>query len=83
MLTQLTQRLGVQLDTQSSQQQTPAVIHQRSLSPVKNRKRMRNLSPMSQGFKKTLHVNYKSYETLPFYLISQLFAFFVFLNRMK
>ena len=52
MLTQLTQRLGVQPDTQSSQQQTPAVIHQRSLSPVKNRKRMRNLSPMSQGFKK-------------------------------
>jgi len=84
MLTQLTQRLGVQPDTQSFQQQTPAIIHQRSLFPVKNRKRMRNLSPMSQGFKKTLHVNYKSYETLPFYLISQLFAFFVFfLNRMK
>jgi len=78
MLTQLTQRLGVQPDTQSSQQQTPAVIHQRSLSPVKNRKRMRNLSPMLQGFKKMLYVNYKSYETLPFYLISQLFTFFFF-----
>ena len=84
MLTQLTQRLGIQPDTQSSQQQTPAVVHQRSLFPVKNRKRMKNLSPMSRGFKKTLHVNYKSYQTLSFYLISQQFAFFVFfLNRMK
>jgi hypothetical protein len=60
MLTQLTQRLGIQFDIQPSQEQAPAAIHQRSLSPVKTRKRMRNLFPMTRGFKKTLHVNYKS-----------------------
>jgi len=65
VVTQLSQKLGIR-SSQSSQEQTNIVVQptnrevERSLSPVTKRKREAKLSPMSKGFKKTLHVNYMS-----------------------
>lgn len=65
VVTQLSQKLGIR-SSQSSQEQTNTVVQpanrevERSLSPVTKRKREAKLSPMSKGFKKTLHVNYMS-----------------------
>ena len=65
VVTQLSQKLGIR-SSQSSQEQTNIVVQltnrevERSLSPVTKRKREVKLSPMSKGFKKTLHVNYMS-----------------------
>ena len=64
-VTQLSQKLGIR-SSQSSQEQINIVVQlanrevKRSLSPVIKRKREAKLSPMSKGFKKTLHVNYMS-----------------------
>ncbi len=65
VVTQLSQKLGIR-SSQSSQEQTNTVVQpanrevERTLSPVTKRKREAKLSPMSKGFKKTLHVNYMS-----------------------
>jgi hypothetical protein len=70
MLTQLTQRLGLSNNESSqlqSTQQPQNIVESRNLPPVKTRKRIRKLSPMSRSLKKTLHVSYIS---LSFCLIS-------------
>jgi hypothetical protein len=54
---QLTEKLGL---SQQSSDSTQTALAKRSLSPVKRKKRVRPLSPLSISYRKTLHVSHIS-----------------------